>query len=206
MLGRSIIVTALSLNPHRKIHMYKSLRSAACLAVLACSAALASAATVTSTTYDFGFLGVDNTKAAVTFGSFVTNATNDITSVSGSFFDTMGLYGAISGLKPLNSDGGFNYDNQYNNGFDSAGMLFVVNGQDVNLYGEPDGTHLYTYFNNFGDITGDLWIREVSQTFAPEAQLPAVPEPSESLMIAAGLLGLSGLAMRRKARLMSKGI
>lgn len=180
--------------------MYKSLRSAACLAVLACSAALASAATVTSTTYDFGFFGFDSSKGAVTTGSFTTNASDDITAISGYFGDTMGLFGPITGLAPLSlgTSTGFNFDNKYNGSFDDAGVLFLVGGQQVNLYGEPDGAHVYTYANGFGDITGHLFVHEVSQTFAPEVQLPAVPEPTSMALMLSGLMGMAFLIKRRK--------
>lgn len=184
--------------------MFKSLRSAACLAVLACSTALASAATVTSTTYDFYGLGWDGAKYAGIGGEFVTNASNDITSISGVFGNSGGLFGNISGLVPTNFEQGvnFNFDNKYNptTGFDDAGVLFLVNGQQVNLYGESDGAHVYTYYNGFGDLVLnlDLTVHQIGQTFATEVS--AVPENGIVYLMLAGSLILGGMSLRQQRK------
>ena len=181
--------------------MYKSLRGVIALALASCAiSAMAAAPVVTSDTYSFGDLGYSNGKYASSGGEFVTDGAGNITSITGSFLDSSGTFGLIDGLVPLNSDGGFLYDNVYNGDFDLFGVLFDVGGNHVNLYKDTDGYHMYTYARGFDDINVDLWITRIGQTFAPEVQTPAVPEPASMAMMPAGLLGLGFLAKRKPIR------
>ena len=182
--------------------MYKSLRGIAAIALLSCAAAtaMASAPVVATETYSFFDYGIDADKGTASAGTFVTNGDGDITSISGVFGDSYGTFGLIDGLVPLNTDGGYYYDNKYTGDFDYDGLLFDVGGTHVNLYKDDGSYYIWTTANAFNGMKVDLEITRVSETFLSEVS--AVPESTSAAMMLAGLVGLMGLSLRRKARTM----
>lgn len=171
--------------------MYKSLRSFGCMALLSCVAVAASAAT-----YDFSFS--DNGTASS--GSFITDASGDIISITGTYSDQFVSGGTFTGVVPLNTDSGFSYDNKYLGSFDNGGGVFSVSGMGpagpmvgfhVNFYTETDGKFSTVSYNPMG---GGYVIHEAE---ASQVNISAVPEPANIALMLSGL-GLLGFAARRK--------
>lgn len=127
-------------------------------------------------------------------GTFTT-AGNALTAESILSFNGVRNGDAITGLVPLNSNPGFNYDNLFQTGVpkvNSNGILFNVTAGgvgDVNIYYQDGAYHEYTY----SGIPGGVLDRTVN--FQVTA---AVPEPETYAMLLAGLGLVGAIARRRK--------
>ena len=163
------------------------------LSVGAMSLALMAAGSAQAATYDIHFTGTDIS------GSFValTNASNVITSIAGSFTDT--------DLSPsayvLTGTSGYASADNHLVGTTSyvtySGISFATNagaGNDFNIFDNGGGNYYLLAESN--DPSGAAY------TGMPKLALSvmAVPEPGNLVLILAGGLGLLGLTRRRAVR------
>ena len=157
------------------------------------SLALAAAGSAHAGTYELQFTGTDIA------GSFVavTNASNVITSITGSFTDT-----ALAATPfTLTGISGYAAADNYLVATPSfvtySGLSFTTNagvGNDFNVFDNGGGNYYMLAQSNDpgGAAYGGM----------PQLNLSvvAVPEPTNLVLVLAGALGLFGLARRRAAR------
>ena len=159
-------------------------------AAVASLALAASSVQAANGVYEFTYSG-DGVTASGTFWTASEDASTPsaVLSITGSYSDGF-ISGAIDGVVPLGTDGGFIYDNLFGGAplFSNPGLLFDVGGsQHVNLYSVGTDYHSVTYEN------GGIPDTPVSLT------ITAIPEPSSVALLMAGL-GALGIASRRRAR------
>ena len=157
------------------------------------SLALAAAGSAHAGTYELQFTGTD------VAGSFVavTNASNVITSISGSFTDT-----ALAATPfTLTGLSGYAAADNYLVGTPSfvtySGLSFTTNagaGNDFNIFDYGGGN--YNLLAQSNDPGGAAYAGQQQLNLS----VVAVPEPANLMLMMAGGLGLLGLARRRAVR------